>query len=368
MNIFIPMLSVKYHGGTRVLCELADYIANKSEHNVTIICPKGSFDTSYLCKDNGGVRINEINMSFIPSRVLQQLFYLIYLFYYLPSCKGILIANFFVTWFPCKFASLFKGVDFLYFVQDIESKFQGFVGSILNRFCNITYKYSIDKIVPANAFLKDKVEEISGRISPKVNYTVGLSEAFLSDEYRSDKNIDFCYFARAESWKRLDRFFELLLYLEKIKQTKSILVISQDEHAIREIKNFLETKALQYSRVEIISPTSQTELIKSISRSHFFFGTSELEGFYLPPLESMARYTIPILFPCGGPEIYLKSGLNGFFVEDVESLILTAESITSEDRNELFKNMRITAASYSASKSNQSFVEFFDAYERKVGM
>ncbi|EFH5474660.1 glycosyltransferase, partial [Escherichia coli] len=72
------------------------------------------------------------------------------------------------------------------------------------------------------------------------------------------------------------------------------------------------------SQLPVFIPENDQELISLIDKCKIYLLTSSQEGFSLPPLECMARGVIPVVFECGGPEIYIEDGLNGFIVNTID--------------------------------------------------
>ncbi|MGF1737310.1 glycosyltransferase [Photobacterium satsumensis] len=361
MNLFVPLLSIKYHGGTRVICEMLDYFKKHNDNdnvNVLVLCPKNSIQTDFL---TDSVDVKEIGIKkyrFIP-KIMHQLLFMVCFIYFIRKEKGAVLANFFITWYPCFIAHKFFDFKLYYFIQGLEGLYKGAVGRNLNKLCTLTYKYKKQAIIPANLFLKNEIRNYNSSSIVSFDYTVGLNNKFLNEFKYEERAVDICYFGRSENWKRIDRFFDLLRIFDDKHIHITVSFISQDKLAINLARDFLSEIDSSFIEVVFHSPSCQDELITKIRECKVFFGTSECEGFYLPPLESMSQFTLPILFDCGGPRLYINHKSNGYFVDEIEdafNLIYMIKRNGLKDLN--FLDMKKTAQYYSSDKSNRQFLDY----------
>lgn len=303
-KIAIPLINLSSHGGVRVIIDLADYLSTAG-HDVEILVPRNKISTNY--KIPVTVKIKECG-PVVKNKVFCYLLYLICLPFFLRG-KDIIVANFFPTFYPSFIASILFNSKLIYFVQDIETKYQGFTGNILNYACRLTYtKPKI--IVAANKFL---AKTLSIKYNLHVdNINIGLNEIFFSPINQKFKNYDFIYFLRHEKWKRKELFAEVLFSLKgKLPNIKPICV-TQDETL------FLWAAEIG---VEVIKPKDDKELIDVIDQSKAMLLTSSYEGFGLPPLECMARGVPAVVFECGGPGVYINNKINSFIVNTKEEAV-----------------------------------------------
>ncbi|MFS7242565.1 glycosyltransferase family 4 protein [Serratia proteamaculans] len=296
-NVTIPMVGLTNHGGVRVLVQLANFL-DENGFNVEIMCPSGCNNTKY--KINSGVRVTEFGPK-IKSKYLRWLFFT--LASPLKIKSNYIICNFFLTFYIGFLRKkINKETKISYLIQDIEYEFvSGYFKFFAKYMCEFTYKYNNAEIVAANVYLYEKLI-VSNENIKRIN--IWIDERFKTrNRMNSERTFDVIYFLRDDPRKRLDRFDSILLKLKSIGA--SIACITQST----------ELKNKYLNRVDhIYMPNNDDELIDIIDLSKTLLLTSSQEGFSLPPLECMARGVIPVIYKCGGPEIYLKDGVNGFVV------------------------------------------------------
>ena len=295
MRVSIPIINISWHGGTRVLIQAANYFAGQGDE-VTVLCSRGRYDSPY--RFDSGVTLKEVGIR-TPFKYLDYVVFLLALAFAFP--RGSLpVATFFVTYLPVRLAALLRGTPYIYFVQDIESKYHGLSGLVLNSFCNMSYGDA--NIVVTNSYLQSRMLREFGRKCRLIQ--VGPGEAFYRGASGAGKRYDVVYFLRRERWKGLERFQE---FLRLSAGRVTCLCLSQDERLFEEVR---------FPGVVCRKPVGDEELIAHIDSARVLFFTSHEEGFALPPLEAMARGVPTVLFRCGGPDAYIRDGDNGFYVQD----------------------------------------------------
>lgn len=346
-TIAIPVLSIRHHGGTKILVELANVLSRWAK--VDFIVPKGCVDTPYTI--DATVTIREISVGQFPRALTRTLF--------LIKCIPVLmkydlvVANFFVTYFSALIASCLSRVKLAYLVQDIESKYQKPYGTILNLLCEITY-YS-NSIITANPFLEQEIVKRGTR--PLFNFTVGVSDIFFSHLIGRDKKFDIICFARRESWKNLDMF---MAFLAEYKRPLSVAVVSQDRSLLEQIKN--TDFALHH--VHCFQPVDTEALLEVLDASEIMVSTSMREGFSLPPLEAMARGVCVTLYPSGGPSLYVRDGVNALYFKTSEEMMDRVTTLLSDSdlRERLRKNAVKTAQQYRLSRELERLSGFIKSH------
>lgn len=327
MRVSIAMINVLWHGGTRVVVQLANHLASGG-HEVVIVCPRGRADSSYPLDPR--VRLKYIGMH-SGLKLLDYSFFLAMLPFALPG-RSLLLATFFVTYYPVKLAAILRGAPYLYFVQDIESKYKGLRGKMLNFLCNGTYRDA--RIVTANSYLKARLLREFRR--PSLSVQVGPGAPFYRETPATGKRYDIIYFLRRERWKGLERF-------------KSFLTISGGRFACLCVSQDNELfESVRHSSVACVKPQGDDELISCIDSARLLLFTSHEEGFALPPLEAMARSVPPVLYRCGGPDAYICDGVNGFYVENEAQAVETIELLLGNQElyNRVSREATATASMY----------------------
>ncbi|VVJ26296.1 N-acetyl-alpha-D-glucosaminyl L-malate synthase BshA [Klebsiella quasipneumoniae] len=299
-NVIFPMLSISNHGGVRILLQIANSIANKGGRT-KIICPKGTYDTRYNISDK--VEIIEIGPAI--SNKICRWFYFTILFPFYVKNNDTVFANFFVTFYASLLSRiLYKKIKIVYFIQDIEYEFfRGLIKKIARKLCEFSYTYKKADIVAANRYLYDQLLVKNDAIKL---FNVWIDEKFITTaSVETHRQYDLIYFLRQDPRKRIDRFDEMLPFLHK--NNISVLCVTQS----------LDLAERYSSQLSVFIPENDQELISLIDKCKLYLLTSSQEGFSLPPLECMARGVIPVVFKCGGPEIYIEDGLNGFIVNSI---------------------------------------------------
>ena len=321
------MINVLWHGGTRVVVQLANHLA-ASGHDVVIVCPRGRADSPYPLDPR--VRIRSIGVH-SGLKSLDYPIFLAMLPFGLPA-RSMLLATFFVTYYPVKLAAIFRNAPYLYFVQDIESKYKGLGGMILNYLCNGTYHDG--RIVAANSYLKERLSREFRRTS--ISVQIGPGRDFYREGPVTGKRYDIVYFLRREKWKGLERFQS---FLAKSEGRFACLCVSQDERLF---------ESVQHPSVVCVKPQGDDELVSCIDSARILLFTSHQEGFALPPLEAMARGVPPILYRCGGPDAYMRHQINGFYVEDEAQIVATVELLLRDQElySRVSREARATASLY----------------------
>jgi len=302
LHIAIPMLSARWHGGARVLLQAANHCVSRG-HSVTIFCPRRQFTSNYELDSRVVVRYVGSGSGW---RFLDYISFLVAVPFVLPRAAPA-VANFFVTYFPVRLAALLRGVPYIYFVQDIESKYRGVGGWILNLLCKSTY--TDRHMVAANPHLADRLGREFGRRCECIQ--VGPGEIFYRRPVSREKQFDVIYFLRRESWKGLDRFRK---FVTLCRGRVSVLCVSQDEQLLADMRQ---------EGLTCRKPANDEELVECLDSARVLLYTSYQEGFALPPLEAMARGVPAIMYRCGGPDIYVRHGVNSLYVQDETEAVET---------------------------------------------
>lgn len=314
LHIAIPMLSARWHGGARVLLQAANYCVSRG-HRVTILCPRGHYTSNYELDSRVAVRHLGSRTGW---KLLDYIGFLVAVPFTLPR-DATAVANFFVTYLPVRLAALFRGVPYVYLVQDIESKYHGLKGWILNQVCRATY--ADRHIIAANGHLAERLGREFGRRCQCIQ--VGPAEIFYRRPATRTKEFDVIYFLRRESWKGLDRFRRFVALWGR---RAAILCVSQDELLLADVR----AEGLVCRK-----PANDEELVDCIDSARVLLYTSYKEGFALPPLEAMARGVPAIMYRCGGPDIYVRHGVNSLYVQDeteaVQAVLRLIESRATYD-------------------------------------
>ncbi len=340
-RIVIPVINLSWHGGVRVLVQIANHLA-RDGRLVEFLVSRNRVDTPFQIVE--GVKIKHVGLHTGFKLIDYAAFLLCVPF--VAGRNAVLLANFFVTYYPVRLAALLTRVSYVYFVQDIESKYSPPFGILLNPLCRFTYRDR--RIIAANAYLQDRLKAEFGATSRTMG--VGPGREFFDTPLHLEKRYDIIYFPRREAWKGLDRFRRFL----QINEGRcSCLCVSQDEEL---------RKAIEGTDVTFVKPKDDEELIRAIDSAKVVLLTSYHEGFSLPPLEGMARGLPAVLYRCGGPELYIDDGSNGLYIDAEDRLPETISSLVndSERYRRMSQNARKTAEVYRMDQSLQRMAQYLD--------
>lgn len=322
-RVRIPLINLSSHGGVRILVELANTFACAG-WDTEILIPPGRNSSVYRLEPE--VVVRQVG----PSTGLKHLDYSLFLaFLPLRLRGGLVIANFFVTYYPCLLGAFLGGGKLLYFVQDIESKYAGLVGKLLNSVCEATYRSRW--IVAANDHLKAALEAKGRRVHETIH--IGPTDPFFTMPKEPQGMLyDLMYMPRHEAWKRMDRFEAICDELLEIPRSR-ILCVGQ---------NVVILEGLAQRGFATCRPKDDAELVRCFDQAKVFLLTSDREGFGLPPLEAMARGVPVVSFRCGGPDLYILDGENSYLVETTKHAADRIRSLLGD--NALHSRMADAAA------------------------
>lgn len=311
MRITIPLINLSWHGGVRVLVELANHLS-RAGHKVEILVARGYVTGHYLPAP--GVELR--HLGFHTGRKAFDYLLFLLLIPFAAKRGSVLIANFFVTYYPVRIAAWLKGSRHLYLVQDIESKYRSLPGRLLNAICRRTYRDP--DIVTVNQKLQLRLQAEFKADCRSVD--IGPAEVFFETESATAAapRYDIAFFARREPWKGLDRLYALL---DGGPIPGRLICITQDQKLRAE---------LRARGLDCVSPADDAELIRILDDSRLLLFTSHDEGFGLPPLEAMARGIPVVLYPCGGPDLYVVNEWNAVYVHGVEDCRRRLEQVLTD--------------------------------------
>jgi glycosyltransferase involved in cell wall biosynthesis len=338
-RVIIPIISISWHGGTRVLIQIANHLAGLGQKVVLLVARKRCHTPFEFAP---GVVVKDVGIH-TGLKWIDYPIYLLCVPFYMCG-NAVCLANFFVSYYPVRLMALITRLPYLYFVQDIESKYPFPSGVILNPLCNWTYRDR--RIIAANAHLKSRLLVEFGATSR--NISVGPGRIFYEMPAERRKKYDVVYFLRREPWKGLDRFQR---FLALAQGRLSCLCVSQDEELASSISD---------SDAVFRKPGDDRELVECLDSARVLLLTSYEEGFALPPLEGMARGLPTILYRCGGPDQYVVSGSNAMYVQDELEAVRVIEALINDRQQyeRMSHAAKATAGEYKMDKSLTLMAEF----------
>jgi len=346
MKIVFPLLSIRHHGGVRVIIHIANHLAREG-HSVTLITPADRFDPLYEIDKRVKIRLTKPvgNLGYF-SHVLN-----LTRLYFSLDHSNFIIPNFFPTFYPAYLASRQGKGQLVYLVQDYEPFFYG---GLTRKVSELTYKFRADAITVSH-WLARRIGRYARRV--RVIPPGPQDGVFYPDEdpeLLKDAEYPVILFMwRYEKRKGSDVFAEAIRLLSKRGRYFELWMILSGKKPLK----------LDIDRpIKLFEPVKDNRLRQLYSSADVFVNASYYEGFGLPPLEAMACGTPAVLTRSGGVEEYAVDGFNSLLVppgnphklaDAIERLILNEKL-----RKRLAANAFETARKFSLDKMAREVEEF----------
>ncbi|MGB9589411.1 MAG: glycosyltransferase family 4 protein [Candidatus Hydrothermia bacterium] len=345
MRIAFPLMSLRHHGGVRVIVEFANHLALVG-HEVHLFVPRNQFVPLYPISDRVQVHLlRNSNEEGIFSRLKT--------LYDLAGAMSsfdldVVVANF----FPTAYASyLMKSkARVVYLVQDVPLFYGRFspMGLLLRLSMGFPYpKAAISRYIAET--LRAPAEIIS----------LGVSGAFYPDpdpELISEKQHPaILYPPRKQIYKGMEYFIEAMRILSRRGIRFEVWLVTQEEESLNPFEN-MEIPCL------LMDGRDDNSLRRLYSSADVFVSSSIAEGFSLPPLEAMACGTPVVMTECGGAWDYMEPDVNAVVVpvRDSMALALGIERVMRD--HELAQRLRNagleTARKFTAARTAERFERF----------
>lgn len=359
-SIVIPMLSVKHHGGTRIILQLTKYFVEKG-HKVTILVPKDKYAPIYPVDKRIKIKLT----SKVGNNDIFYLKTLIEFIFKIPKSDFIL-ANFFPTFYPSLLTRLLKKGKMIYFPQGIGGTHPSFkmpFSQILRLAEILSFKFSVPIIVTS---------EWQKNIVLKLNKNANLKKiplGLLGDVFYSDYQVDIAnhdkrvlYFPRKETNKGLEDFLKALEILIGKGYRFTLWLVTKEKEILSEF-DYLKNKL----KIKIFSPANDEELKKIYSSVYLLVSSSWIEGFCLPVLEAMACGTPAVITDSGGPREYAVHDYNCLIVPSKRPNLLAqaVQKLLLDEklREKLMANSLETAKKFKFSKFAEEFERFLLSFK-----
>jgi len=356
-SMVIPMLSVKHHGGTRILLQLANSLV-KNGHSITILTPKDKYVPIYPVN-------KKIKMKFTSRVGNNRLFYLktlIEFIFKIPKSDFIL-ANFFPTFYPSLLAEKLGKGKIVYFPQGIGVTYLN-ISKIISWFLkfseNITFKFKTPIVVTAR-WQTQEIVKINKESFVKI-INIGLpNNIFYPDPnpklINNKKGKAILYFLSKLKSKGLKDFLEALKLIKKNKLKFDLWLVGNQQQGLESFNYFKNT-----TPIKVFPYLKNKELREVYSSADLYVNTSWLEGFCLPPLEAMACGIPVVLTDSLGPREYAIDNYNCLMVPPRKpELLARAISKMLLDKNmrqKITENGIKTVEKFKFSKTAEEFEKF----------
>ena len=351
------MFSVKHHGGTRVLLQLANSLVERG-HSVTILTPEDKYAPIYSVN-------KRIKIKFTSKIGNNKFFYLKTLleFIFKIPKSDFILANFFPTLYPSFLAEKLGKGKTIYFPQGMEEtspNYKGLINLLLSSTEKSTFKIKAP-IIATTKWGARKLLNFNRNIDLRI-INLGLPDnTFFPDPDPKFINMKInkaiLYFPRSQKVKGLEDFLQALDILIKKNIKFELWLISKETQSLSKF-NHLKSSL----KIGVLFPLNDQDLRRIYSSTDLLVNSSWVEGFCLPVLEAMACGTPSILTDSGGPREYAKNNYNCLMVPPKKpDLLAQAIKKMLEDeelRNKLAVNALKTGEKFKFSKFVEEFEKF----------
>lgn len=292
MKIVIPLFGATYHGGTRVIFQIANALA-QNDCNVEIVCPKKKYNPIYEISDD--VTIKLVSISFLPA-------YCIYLVLYILFTKNRHV--FLSHWITgiLHSPSIFLHGHGTYLVQDTEEVFypkKTLTGKVLRYFVFMSYRLNHKNIIVTTDYGARKLSVINKFNNKAVVFPLGIDKKiFRVDEFILREKIILC-FPRSGEFKGFELLKETLGLIkgdEELTQYR-VVCISQEKNLKTDLNGLYD---------EFRSVSDDLELAVLYNKASVLLHTSKYEGVCLPILEAISCGCRVVCTNSFGPAHYLS--------------------------------------------------------------
>lgn len=295
LRIALPLMSLRHHGGVRVLAYLASHLAERG-HRVSILVPKNQYQPVYplsrkvelvLLRSSGqGGLLSRLKTLWDLERALERLE------------PDVILANFFPTAYVAW--PLRKRSRVVHLVQDSPRVFGG---PITSRVVSLSFRFPYERVAISRFVAQDA--------SPVAVITPGVAEGFWPDpdpELVASKYAPaVLHLPRRQPFKGLRTFIEAMTLLRDWGFVVELWLITKEAEVLSE---FQEAR-LHY---KLIEASDDDSMRRAYSSADVFVMSSEAESFSLPPLEAMASGVPAVITDAGGVQEYARDGENCLLV------------------------------------------------------
>ncbi len=337
MKLAFPFLTLKHHGGVRMLVALMNHLARRGFRVVAAV-PSNQFNPLYPIDSRVEIRLlRRSNETSLFSKL--KALWLIYKAL-LEEEPDLIVANFFPTAYPAYF--LRGRAKVLYVIQDLPQFFAGPKA----RAMLYSVRFPFRKIVVSN-YLKEELGLPDAEVVP-----TGIeAQNFYPDPdpYLVQEKLypAILYFPRSQIYKGYPVFLETVRILKDRGLKFEVWLVTKEEETLNEFERMDVPAFLMPAR-------DDRELRRIYSSADVFVSSSLWEGLNLPPLEAMACGTPVAMTDSGGSREYARDGENALVVPpgDPEALADAVERLLRDEglRKRLVKAGFETAKRFTAER------------------
>lgn len=352
------LLQLKTGGGSRVIIDLANQLAEKN-YVVNIVYPN-------ILADNISFEINrKINLIKIGNNSKNFLYKIFNIFLFFWKINKIKSEKIILTDpLMCIFSFLFISKNQYYrFIQaddyiifdDLKLLKFKFILWIYKKLTIFSYKNKKMKFIFNSEIVYKRFLNLSKRNDVAFNlvYPTIDNEVFFNMNLRNENEVNIGIVARKVPWKGFITFIETIksLDIEVKRKINKIYIISHDDLSEFDLEVIPNKK--------LIVPKNDKEICESYNYIDIFISTSWFEGFGLPPLEALKCGCAVISSDSKGIDEYAIEGVNclKFEPKNVEQLKILIEKLILDEeiRKKLQKNSSKSVEKFSKENSLKQF-------------
>ena len=269
-----------------------------------------------------------------------------------PRC---VVGTYFTTMPPCFWYAALRHIHAAYFVQGYECLFAN--GAHYNKVID-TYPMT-DRLFVTSEWLKERVAS-HGVATPPAVLPIGIDLDLFTPKNRTPstpQKIRLGMVLRNADdkgqWILLDLLHELAAHSKELELT----VLAASQYAMPREWNAMNCRWL-------VLPLERAAVANQLAACDILVDASLHEGFGLIPLEAMACGATVVVSDSGGINQYVRHGINGLIVPEInrpEKYAAAIRSLLSDKAllEKLKSNALKTAADYDASTRYSAYAAFF---------
>lgn len=262
-----------------------------------------------------------------------------------------IVTTLWITNYTARKFSIEKNIPLINFVQGYENYFENGL-----RYNSVALTHKIaDYSLTISNYLYDKLKENFGKDSKVIKNSINYDLLYHENNRKGIKTItvvlrDYVMkgdYILLDIIKKLDPLFKNLninvVYINKKTQVPEL------------IKNNL---------VKIKGPVSRLEMADILKNTDIYIDASVNEGFGLLPLEALTCGAVPIVSDSFGNREYMKDGVNGYVIKEVNDVDKYIEKVVSLIKDEVvFEKMktegRKTCKNFDSDLRVKEYIKYF---------
>lgn len=265
-----------------------------------------------------------------------------------------IIATIYTSVYIAKQISESRKIPLIYFVQGNETYFEN--GGVYG-ITELSYKLA-DEILTISNYLKKELKDTFGYNSTVIKNTINYNLLNRKNTSKKAKSITLILrnMIMKGDWIALDIIKKLSNRYNNLK----INVVYMDPYI--EFPNIFND-TIEFNK--ILGPIKRQDMISLLQNTDIYVDCSLSEGFGLTALEAIAAGAVPVVSNSMGVMEYMKNGVNGFVIKEVnvsdEYVNKIGKLIEEPDCfNKIKENLNDTAKKFDSDNSIKDYISYFE--------